>query len=543
MLRKELSDLISKIEPLTGPLIYDEEEFKNQIDVDDWYSFWLDDYIGIGLEIDSSLSRISLFRSFGYSDITKSDIEKGVFDPEEIELENREFLIEKCFTVYLKSHSPDFLVSTWDDGCYMCPGYTSLVGFNDLPLTKALISCFISSVQSFDREMGDLSDIELRQYLIKKICHEHGICVTSFDRISLGHSSYLYLCQTLTDHDEIVTSYYSGKEYFFFKAFGKNYVAENTPINIFRDMFEISELYDDIGIYYGDGMLKFSSKNMMLCVSPIEDTKQQYAQTEELFTIISSSAFLPFASEKFKKTFTTNYQEHADNTPLIMTEGHTDWKHLKKHWLQLKHEFPGMNLSFNEYEASNSKDNETSSLEMGSSNLYETCRAYSRWPLGRTFIFIADRDEPSIIRKMGGEVGYKDWGNGVYSLVLPVPKHRTTTPEICIEHYYTDTELKKKYTCDDGVARCLYLGNDFDHYGRNTNEKLLCTKRNLCGTGSIKIIDGSSDCRVISSESTDETNYALSKSDFALFASPDKSSASFDAFRGLFKLIYNILFH
>ena len=102
--------------------------------------------------------------------------------------------------------------------------------------------------------------------------------------------------------------------------------------------------------------------------------------------------------------------------------------------------------------------------------------------------------------------------------------------------------MKSKFTCDDGVDRRLYLGNDFDHYGRNTKEELLCTKRNLCGENSIRVIDGSSDCRVIFSSKADETNYALSKSDFATFVTPDETAPSYDAFRSLFRLIHNILF-
>lgn len=543
MLCKELSDLISIIEAITGPLEYDEEDLDAQIDNDDKYLFWLDYYTGTGIEIDSSLSRISLFRSFGYGDISKYSIEKGLIDPDELEFENHEYLLEKCFTLFLKTNSLDYLVSTWDDGCYICPGYTTLVGFNNIPFSKESISCFVNNVLSFDRELGSLSDTELRQYIIEKISRDYGVAISPRDCIPLGHSSHLYLHHIQIDREESVSSYYIGKEYFLFHALGKSYAANIVPIRIFLDVFDFSELYDDIGIYFSDGLLKFSSRNLTLCVSPIEDTNCLYAQIEEMTSVISSSSFLPFASEKFKKAFSSNFPEFTAKTPIIITEGPTDWKHLKNHWLLLKREFPGMDLSFYEFESPNSKIADNNQQEMGSSNLYEMCRAYSRRPLGKTFIFIADRDEQGIIRKMGDEnTGYKNWGNNVYSFVLPVPMHRSSTPNISIEHYYTDQELKTKYRCNDGVSRRLYLGNEFDYYGRNTREELLCTKRNLCGENSIRVIDGSSDCRVISSTSADETNYALSKSDFALFATPDEKSPSYDAFRRVFKQIYSILF-
>ena len=542
MLCTELLDLLSRIEAITGPLDYDEEDVVEQFDYEDKYSFWIDYYAGIGIEIDSSLTRLSLFCSFGYTDFPKSSIEKGLVDSEELEYEIYTWLREKSFTMYLKAHTSDFPVSTWDDGSYMCPGYTSLVGFRDLPFSEELISCFVKHVANYDLELGNLNDNALRQYIISKICQDHGVFVTPSECMPLGRSSCLYLKNLICEHDAPVSHYYIGKEKLLFQVHEKNFAADINPIHIFLDIFDASEMYDDIGISFCKGILRLSSRNMTLCVTPIEDSSGLYAKIEEMNTIVTSSSFLPFASDKFKKTFAANFPDFSENVPQIITEGSTDWKHLKKHWLLLKDEFPDMKLAFWEFESPNSKLANASPQEMGSSNLYEMCRAYSRTPLGKTYIFIADRDAPGIISKMGGgQEEYRDWGNNVYSFVLPVPSHRITTPHICIEHYYTDEELKAKFTCDDGIERRLFLGNDFDHYGRNTKEELLCTKRNLCGESSIRIIDGSSDCRVISSLSDDETNFALSKSDFAAFVTPDKTSSSYDAFRSLFRLIHSIL--
>ena len=125
MICKELSDLLSKIEAITGPLDYDEEDIEEQIGFEDKYTFWLDYYAGTGIEIDSSFSRISLFCSFGYTDFSKSSIQKGLVDPEELEYEIHTWLLEKSFTLHLKAHAIDFPVSTWEDGAYMCPGYTA----------------------------------------------------------------------------------------------------------------------------------------------------------------------------------------------------------------------------------------------------------------------------------------------------------------------------------------------------------------------------------------------------------------------------------
>lgn len=180
--------------------------------------------------------------------------------------------------------------------------------------------------------------------------------------------------------------------------------------------------------------------------------------------------------------------------------------------------------------------------EMGSATLLETCRAYSKMKLGKVFILIADRDEPKIVKELSDESkSYKHWGNGVYSFVLPIPEHRISTPEICIEHYYSDAEIKTFYTCSDKKERKLFLGNDFDKYGRDIEHGLLCVKRSLCGDDSIKVIDGSSDTRVISIGENNDINYALSKQEFAAQSTIIKNSTTYTAFTRLFDIIQKII--
>ena len=41
-----------------------------------------------------------------------------------------------------------------------------------------------------------------------------------------------------------------------------------------------------------------------------------------------------------------------------------------------------------------------------------------------------------------------------------MPKHRKNTPNICIEHYYLDSDLKRTLNIN-GVARRIYMGNEF----------------------------------------------------------------------------------
>lgn len=104
---------------------------------------------------------------------------------------------------------------------------------------------------------------------------------------------------------------------------------------------------------------------------------------------------------------------------------------------------------------------------------------------------------------------------GLFPIVLPIPEYRISTPRICIEHYYSDSEIKTEFMCADRIKRRLYMGNEFDQYGRAINLDRFCVNREACGSGSIRIISGSGKReRVISLTKNDGKNYALSKALF-----------------------------
>src|SRR5699024_5191342 len=106
--------------------------------------------------------------------------------------------------------------------------------------------------------------------------------------------------------------------------------------------------------------------------------------------------------------------------------------------------------------------------------------------------------------------------NNVYSFILPLPKTRESTPAICIEHLYSDAEIKTEYTgSKDGIARRLYMGGEFDKRGVASAIDRFCEKKKVCGPNSIAIIEGSSKERVTSLNNDNGINYALPKSQFA----------------------------
>lgn len=248
---------------------------------------------------------------------------------------------------------------------------------------------------------------------------------------------------------------------------------------------------------------------------------------------IDSEQFSEFqkAYEYIKQTLT--YQEEAERAiqsvlsegkTIIITEGHTDWKHIKAAYNALKDDgrfkelFSDLEFELFEYGPKNTQENYQFQLEMGNSVLCTLCENLSKIPQKNKFIFIADRDDEKINKKMTNIDGtYKSWGNNVFSFIIPVPKNRQTTPSICIEHLYSDEEIKTEWiNPNDGIARRLFMGNEFNDMGISYTTKRICERKELCGETKITIIEGTSGDKVYDLNNTDsKINYALSKSKFA----------------------------
>lgn len=274
-------------------------------------------------------------------------------------------------------------------------------------------------------------------------------------------------------------------------------------------------------------------------------------------TKISVERFSEFqrAYEYFKTTQT--YQKDAEEAILkarpsakafIITEGSTDWKHMHTALAVLKANpqytdiFDNLNIEFFEYEPKNSGGDPAKELEMGKDTLRTLCKNVAKIPQKIKYIFIADNDDPDTTKEMSAkDKSFKDWSNNVYSFVLPVPASRHETPNICIEHLYSDAEIKTEVE-ESGVLRRLYMGNEFDSRGLATKIDRICEKARKCGPKSIDIIEGSKGEKVTAiSDSEGKTNYALPKTSFAkyVFENPDKFN--FDNFAEIFRIIKAII--
>ena len=237
---------------------------------------------------------------------------------------------------------------------------------------------------------------------------------------------------------------------------------------------------------------------------------------------------------------------------IIITEGSTDWKHMKAAYEDLKtcdlHKelFENLEFEFLEYEPAESKADAKCKLKMGNTVLVQLCESMAMLPQPVKYIFIADRDDEKINKKLSCDgAEYKKWGNNVYSFILPIPLHRVATPNISIEHYYTDDEIKTEWRdASTGYTRRLYLGNEFDERGIAQDIDRFCEKRNKCGKTSIAIIEGSGDERVTRISDNRGINYAFPKSKFAemvLQKQPPFNNFNFESFVNIFRIIKDII--
>jgi len=201
--------------------------------------------------------------------------------------------------------------------------------------------------------------------------------------------------------------------------------------------------------------------------------------------------------------------------------------------------FDGLDFEFLKYESGNISRLDKVKLEMGDGKLLKWCEMYAEIPQLRKMIFIADNDNDNVCKHLKGKNGasYKNWGNNVYSLTLPIPEHRKNTPKISIEHLYTDAEIMTELELG-GIKRRLYMGYEFDSYGIGND--YVCMIRSSCGEGKINIIESN----VRSKEKGNDANMALSKKRFAEGVLSKKTpfdTFDFANFLPIFKVINDIL--
>lgn len=287
---------------------------------------------------------------------------------------------------------------------------------------------------------------------------------------------------------------------------------------------------------------------------------------EEGFEIYEMPRGLKINAERFSEfqkayTYLTDTQHYerdiydaikeSEDKMLVVTEGTTDWKHMKAAYNKLSHLpeyaelFTSLDFEFLEYEPINNKKSDTVKLEMGNCQLVSLCENMAKIMQKRKMVFIADRDHENTNKKLEDKDGneFKKWGNNVYSFILPIPEFRRETPEICIEHLYPDAVIKTEIeTGNPARKRRLYMGNEFDERGCAASLGVICDKKSACGPEKINIIEGSTGERVTLLEDQN-VNVALSKMKFADFILEGKepfNDVNFDSFVPIFRILRKI---
>lgn len=214
--------------------------------------------------------------------------------------------------------------------------------------------------------------------------------------------------------------------------------------------------------------------------------------------------------------------------PLIITEGKTDWKHLKTAQTRLLElgSFSGLQISFHEYE---------DDMKAGDTELLKICERRAKTPNTDTHIYVFDRDNPEMVNKVldDGKL-YKSWGNNTFSFAIPIPDHRQSTPQISIEFYYKDEEIKQP----NSLGQRLFLSSEFNNIsGKHLDDSAInCSDRNKYSADLVVIDDRVYDAN--------HKNIALPKSHFADYILKRKENFSdFDvtAFTKIFEVIQLII--
>ena len=218
------------------------------------------------------------------------------------------------------------------------------------------------------------------------------------------------------------------------------------------------------------------------------------------------------------------------DTPIIFCEGKTDGMHLSSALSYFKHkgEFTDLDIYFFQYKEDELINNDRLLRVCENRNLHKR--------KDRIEIYLFDRDVPKINHKVSeSPLLYKNWGKKIYSMLLPVPHHRSFD-EICIEQYYTDDEIKTK--TKNGWR--IYLSSEFD---QNTGSHLTETGIIYANTTYLKApYPRILDYNVL--KISNGKNIALSKKTFAENISKgigDFKNVSFENFRVVFELFLKIL--
>jgi RNA-directed DNA polymerase len=145
----------------------------------------------------------------------------------------------------------------------------------------------------------------------------------------------------------------------------------------------------------------------------------------------------------------------------VYAEGKTDYQHLQSalDYFQSKGRFTELNLDLSLPEP----------FFEGDAELLKRCKIFATNMSTELILCVFDRDVPDIAAQVcNGSIPFKHWANRVYSVAVPIPKHRANNDRVCIEMYYQDNDLRLA----DDQGRRLFLREEFNDKGFTYDGKL-----------------------------------------------------------------------
>ncbi len=233
-------------------------------------------------------------------------------------------------------------------------------------------------------------------------------------------------------------------------------------------------------------------------------------------------------NQQYAKKYNDLVTEVQKNSkPIIITEGKTDWKHLKAAMKALN--LNDLDVDYHEYTDT-----------IGDTNLYDMLKDLSRIPRTRKIIGVFDRDNPVILKNIVADTKmYYDFGNNVYAFAIPLVHQDIYGDFISIEQYYNKDDLCK----EDTNGRRLFLGSEFFYRGNSKDGKYQTCCKNIKHKVEIngiideKVYDRANDLEL-------KTSIALSKDAFAQYVLEEDEFAEgfdFSAFSRIFDVMCHII--
>ncbi len=244
------------------------------------------------------------------------------------------------------------------------------------------------------------------------------------------------------------------------------------------------------------GMKKIYNDNYIILNMPNGEiiSENEFDEINKAYSIFIEN----FESVK-KNIATLESKLKQGNKPLVITEGKTDWRHIKNALkiFQARGDFTDIDIDFHEYNDDSFSDAKLNAF------LCNACIIKNE----RKIIGIFDRDEAN--GKSYSVTKYTPLGNEVYALSIPQPEHRGYHDGICIEFMYKDDDLFKV----NREGRRIYVSSEFNTSGRLLSDPAIGVLNN----GKVKQYTAKPKQKIIDSEVIDisSKSLAMSKNDFA----------------------------